>query len=114
MPRSRSNSKDNISIKAPPPSNNSNTLPSNNQVINSSPSFLSTLTQGFAFGTGSTIARNIFSKTEEKEDKSDIVIQKKDNDEKISTEKFIEKYKICIEKIGSHEVCNELLIDLKK
>lgn len=120
--RSRSRSREktyNNSIKAdstipPSPTLVPNPAPT---IVNRTSSFGNLIAEGFAWGTGTAIAKNIFSKTQEKEEKVsnlDIIPQKSENNEKMTEKTLWEQYHICIEKMGSSNVCDEILSGSQK
>ena len=62
------------------------------------PSMMDTMKQGFAFGIGSSIARNLFDSKSKPKDEN-VIVSKNEitNEPKLTTEKMYELYNKCLE-----------------
>lgn len=109
--RSRSNSNDNNSIKAPPPTPSNPPPPT---IINRTSSFGNIVAEGFAWGIGSSIARNIFSSPKQKEENVNVTPQKSENNEKMPTKTIWEQYQTCMENMDSTINCEKILSGSEK
>jgi hypothetical protein len=90
------------SIKPPPPSNS---IPQ--PVQPNQPTFIDTLSQGFAWGIGTSMAKKIFN-SESKPDSNTINNSYKEEKKLTSDDIFI-KYEQCLENRNPDERCEDIL-----
>lgn len=117
MPRSRSNSpnssrtssRSRSPIRAPPPSPVPYPgAPPAPTLQNRSSSIANVIAEGFAWGTGVSVAKNIFNSGEQKDNKKTIYIEK--NEITVNKDDLWKKYNECIEKTDGSK-CNDILIE---
>ena len=91
-------------LPSPLPSHSSSPLPSYSS--SQSPSMVDSMKQGFGFGIGSAIARNLFdsNKKDETPKKNEIT-----NEPKITNEKIYELYNKCLENNDKNIDCTTIL-----
>ena len=108
MPRSanRTNSKSSHRPPPPMPSPAPTQVPSPSYVPSSSPSMFDSMKQGFGFGIGSAIARNLFNTNNKDEStkKNEITIEPK-----LTNDKIYELYNKCLEKNDKNIDCTIIL-----
>lgn len=110
MPRSRSNirnssrSSSGSPIRAPPPS----PIPPAPTIENRTTSIANVVAEGFAWGTGISIAKNIFNSDEKKEVKYESNNEKKELN--MNSDELWRKYDECTEQTDGSK-CNDILIE---
>jgi len=121
--RSRSRSGDSVSsrtsdssyspVRAPPPSPVPYPAPT---IQNRTGSFANTVMEGFAWGTGTTIARRIFGSEDKSEKKLDTDINSKNESININDKQMNiwEKYNECIKTQSDNtKICDNILLEEK-
>ena len=94
-------------IKLPPPPKKTSYTIQPNTIQR--PSMLNTLAEGFAFGTGSSLAREGINKIFEKKTPEKDSYEQKNPENWINCDNLIQSYKDCIFKNGDDKACDYLL-----
>jgi len=106
---SRSRSRSRSPIRAPPPSPVPyQGAPPAPTLQNRTTSIANIIAEGFAWGTGVSVAKNIFNSGEQKDDKKTIYSEK--NEITVNKDDLWKKYNECIEKTDGSK-CNDIIIE---